>query len=217
MNDAPRELDVPPGVDFHDPDAATRWVAEAEVKRPWRNELFNHIAAIVAHRVARSAGCGPRVLELGSGPGLLALRVLDHCPDVTHYTLLDFSAPMLGMSRQRLQSHAERVSLAQTDFRQPNWLTQVTPPFDFVLSHQAVHELRHKRHATQLYRQLRTTLTAQGMLIVCDHLPGEKASATRNALFMTQDEQRAALEAAGFATTHFEVHRDLLLIRATPE
>lgn len=44
-------------------------------------------------------------------------------------------------------------SFSKRIFKTETWPSVVDGPFDFVLSLQAVHELRHKRHAEHLYRQ----------------------------------------------------------------
>ena len=70
---------------------------------------------------------GTRLLELGSGPGLLAECILDRCPNVASYTLLDFSEHMLRLSRDRL----ERFPAAQfvtANFTAPNWTDALAPP-----------------------------------------------------------------------------------------
>jgi hypothetical protein len=36
---------------------------------------------------------------------------------------------------------------------------------------QAVHELRHKRHARRLYEQVYEVLAAPGLFLVCDYTP----------------------------------------------
>ena len=78
--------DVPYGDDWDSAAVVTSWAMAADQKRPWRSQIRDHIAGIVA-RMAQ----GARVLELGSGPGFLAHRVLERCPSIENYTLLDFS------------------------------------------------------------------------------------------------------------------------------
>jgi predicted methyltransferase len=64
---------------------------------------------------------------------------------------------------------------------------------------QTVHELRHKRHALKFYEACRTVLNHGGVLLVCDHVP-KTDSARDKAMFMTEEEQVAAIQAAGFST-----------------
>jgi hypothetical protein len=66
---------------------------------------------------------------------------------------------------------------------------------------QAVHELRHKQHATALYRQVGTVLRLGGSFLMCDHYVGEGAMSDR-ALFMTMEEHEAALRGAEFKNVH---------------
>ena len=138
-----------------------------------------------------------KVLELGSGPGMLAEEILCRCLSVNIYTLLDFSEPMLAISRERLTEFATRLRFVCADFRSADWLRKVGT-LDAVLSMQAVHEVRHKGHVPSLYEKVLSVLRPGGVMLVCDHLPGEKLDARRSALYMTSEEQKAALTNAGF-------------------
>ena len=88
--------DVPYGEDLQSVEGATAWVDAADRRRPERIR----IRAAISERLS-SLPHGARVLELGSGPGLLAEDVLEHCPDLAEYTLFDFSEPMLAKARTR--------------------------------------------------------------------------------------------------------------------
>jgi hypothetical protein len=68
-----------------------------------------------------------------------------------------------------------------------------------VVTNQAVHELRHKNHATRLYEEVGHILLPDGAFLLSDHFFGEGGLADEQ-LYMTIDEQRAALLAAGFAS-----------------
>ena len=189
------EVDVPYGEDFHDEEAAAAWAEAAARKRPWRSMIFDHfVAAVTASNVAV-----PRVLELGSGPGFLAEQVLDRCPAVARYTLLDFSEAMVAQSRARLARHEGRTEFVRADFRSGSWSADAGGPFDLVLSLQAVHELRHKRHAPRLYAQIRALLSPVGELLVCDHLPDGAHTPRHRALYLSTTENLAAFAGAGFS------------------
>jgi predicted methyltransferase len=62
---------------------------------------------------------------------------------------------------------------------------------------QAVHELRHKRHALALHRAVKQVLVAGGTYLVCDHFycPGGQSN---DQLYMSVQEQRVCLQQAGF-------------------
>ena len=70
------DADLPYGENFHDEAEAAAWADAAARKRPWRTTIFDHFVTAVT----RSTAQAPRILELGSGPGLLAEQVLDRCP-----------------------------------------------------------------------------------------------------------------------------------------
>jgi len=202
--------DLPYGENFHDEAEAAAWAEAAIQKRPWRPMIFDHfVTAIVQSKIA-----APRVLELGSGPGFLAEHVLDRCATVARYTLLDFSEAMLAQSRRRLDRHAARTELIRADFKSDSWPAQAGGPFDFVFSNQAVHELRHKRHAPRLFAQIRA-LSPAAELVVCDHLPACGPTPRHRVLYMSIDEYVAVLANAGFshATVVWSEH-DMALYRA---
>lgn len=188
------EEDLPYGEDFHDQAVAAQWAETAARRRPWRPMIFDHFATATL----RSSVATPRVLELGSGPGVLAEHVLDRCPSVARYTLLDFSEAMLSLSRGRLKRHRARTEFVRADFKSESWPADAGGPFDFVFSMQAVHELRHKRHAPRLYAQARSLLAPAAELMVCDHLPDSAPTQQHRVLYMTVGEYLAVLANAGF-------------------
>jgi SAM-dependent methyltransferase len=214
--------DVPSPIDFHDRAQALEWIERTERERPYRRRFFQRIADELA-----GLGWPLSVVELGSGPGLLARHILDAGPIVSSYTLIDFSPAMLAISRERLagtgsdtgagsgtgSGAGSELRFLRLDFRDWNWadgLGQV----DAVVSMQAVHELRHKHKAPKLYRQIAAALDAKGVALICDHLPGPAADARRTALYMTVDEQIAALDAAGLSAGLLLESDGLALYRA---
>lgn len=203
--DALEEYDVPYGNDWDNPTEAAAYGDAADQVRPWRAQVRDHIAARVATLAPRA-----RVLELGSGPGLLAQRVLQGSPGLETYTLLDFSEAMLALSRERL-SGIPAASFVRASFKSDDWPRQVNGRFDCVLSMQAIHELRHKRHAKRVYGQAYDVLTDRGTIMICDHTPLDD-SAKSAALYMSQAEQQAALLAAGFANVRVELAIDTLVV-----
>jgi SAM-dependent methyltransferase len=187
------EEDVPYGEDFHDPAVAAAWAEVVMRKRPWRSTIFEHFVAIVSAAPVAQA----RLLELGSGPGFLAEQLLTQCPNISRYTLLEFSEPMLEQSRRRLDAHQDRTEFLRADFKSDTWPRLVTGPIHFVVSLQAVHELRHKRHAPQLYAQLAPLLAPAGEVLICDHLPAGAHTPRHTVLYMDPEEKLEALTRAG--------------------
>jgi len=180
--------DVPTGVDFLDPAHAREWTHDAPKKRPSRSRFFaccgNALAALGE----------PRVLELGSGPGHLARVIVEMCP-TTSYVALDFSEPMHVLARAHLGAFAERVTFVTRNFRDPAW-PDGFGPFDAIVTNQAVHETRHKRHHVPLLQRARSLLVPGGLLLYCDGYLRETTKYPD--LVLTRDEQPLALERAGF-------------------
>jgi len=183
--------DIPSPIDLRSMDDARAWAAAAE-GRAGRDETLTRLVA----EAAAMAGPAPRILELGSGPGFLARRLLERLPGA-RYTALDFSPAMHALARERLAGLAADVTYLVRSFKSADWPDGLGP-FDLVVTNQAVHELRHKRYAQALHRQVHGVLAGDGSYLVSDHHCDEGGLANAE-LYMTKDEQRDALLAAGFA------------------
>jgi cyclopropane fatty-acyl-phospholipid synthase-like methyltransferase len=197
--------DVPYGEDLQSASGARAWTDAADAKRPHRRLIR---AAIVDRLLALPSGA--RVLELGSGPGLLADDVLQACTQLANYTLFDFSEPMLDMSRRRLHRFST-TTFVLGDFRSSDWTGLVRGPYQAVVSTQAVHEVRHKRHVPRLYQQIHGLLTTGGAFLIADRTPEDDTARSR-ALFMTEEEQLQALATAGFVDVHVVMAADALVL-----
>lgn len=183
------ETDVPSPIDLRQMSDAQQWADEAMKKRPWRTEFF------AAFANALRDGGAHRVLELGSGPGFLATYLLNALPEIA-YVALDFSPAMHQLAAVRLDNAAQRVAFVERNFREPAW-REGLGHFDHVITNQAVHELRHKRHARVLHAQVRELLQSGGRYLVCDHFSGD-GGMKNDQLYMSIEEQRVALKEAGF-------------------
>jgi tRNA (cmo5U34)-methyltransferase len=106
-----------------DPDS---YLAEMGAEIPGYAELQDAVAAATGGIEART------VLELGTGTGETALRVLALYPDAA-WTGIDSSEPMLARARERLP--AADLRLARLEDPLP------AGPFDLVVSALAVHHL----------------------------------------------------------------------------
>jgi cyclopropane fatty-acyl-phospholipid synthase-like methyltransferase len=199
--------DVPYGDDWDRGEEVAAWAERADRMRPGRAQIRDRIARRVAMLPPHT-----RVLELGSGPGFLAHRVLQECPNIERYVLLDFSEPMLALSTERFTMFAA-ASFVRATFKSEDWMDRVGGPFDCVLSMQAVHELRHKRYALRLYEQVYQVLATSGSIMICDHTPSDDSSKSA-ALYMTEREQQDALEEARFSNVHIDFRVDNLVLYA---
>jgi ubiquinone/menaquinone biosynthesis C-methylase UbiE len=187
------EPDVPSPIDLRLMSDACEWERTASEKRPWRTDFFAMFADQLKHRQPRVLN----ILEIGSGPGFLARHLLGEMPDL-RMVLLDFSEAMHELAKRRLGTLVDRVEFLTRDFKNSDWAHSLKY-FDAVVTNQAVHELRHKRYAEELHKQVRTVLRSGGAYLVCDHFNGE-GGMSNDQLYMTVAEQRAALESAGYAS-----------------
>jgi SAM-dependent methyltransferase len=180
--------DVPIRVDFRDPATARTWIEDTRIRRPYRPRFFAAFCAALASRPKL------RILELGSGPGQLAAEILSHC-DVHIYVALDFSPAMHEIAAEHLGALASQVTFVTRDFREPSWPDDLGT-FDAVVTLQAAHETRHKRHLMPLLERARMVISPGGVLLYADHYltPETKLPA----LSPARDEQPLALERAGF-------------------
>ena len=182
------EDDVPIRVDFRDPETARTWVDDTRIRRPYRPRFFAAFCTALASRSKL------RILELGSGPGQLAREILVHC-DVHFYVALDFSPAMHEIAAAHLGELASRVTFVTRDFREPAWPRELGT-FDAVVTLQAAHETRHKRHLVPLLERARSVIDPGGVLLYAD---GYLTPETKlPALFPTRTDQRLALDRAGF-------------------
>lgn len=201
--------DVPSPIDLRSMADALEWEAGAMSKRPWRSEFFDAFAAAIESATPQAS----RVLELGSGPGFLAHRLVAAFASIS-YVALDFSPAMHQLAARRLGPLARRVEFVERSFRDNHWAAGLGQ-FDCVVTHQAVHELRHKHRTTRLHAQVAPLLRDGGMYLVCDHFAGD-GGMKDDQLFMSVQEQRAALVDAGFPEVEQLMHKGgLVLHRAT--
>jgi SAM-dependent methyltransferase len=180
--------DLPIRVDFRDPATARAWIEDTRVRRPYRPRFFAAFCAALAARPRL------RILELGSGPGQLAREILVHC-DVQRYVALDFSPAMHEIAAEHLGELAGRGTFVIRDFREPAWPGGLGA-FDAVVTLQAAHETRHRRHLVPLLERARTVVAPGGVLLYADHYltPDTKLPA----LLPARVDQPLALERAGF-------------------
>jgi SAM-dependent methyltransferase len=195
--------DVLTTVDHRDEETARRWAVESAVGKPYRPWFRAEFARVLAQR-----GPAPqRILELGSGPGLLAERVLRDVA-VSEYVLFDFSEAMMRMAREALGPRTD-VTCHVGDFKSDDWHLGLDGPFDAIISMQAVHEIRHKRHVPLLYSRVKTLLRRGGLLLICDHEPAADADELKRQLASSRQEQEQAMLSADLGNVRchaFEHH-----------
>jgi tRNA (cmo5U34)-methyltransferase len=81
-----------------------------------------------------------RVLDIGSGHGLLAAAILDAFPSATAVGL-DLSEPMMAEGRQRMARFGDRFRYHEGDFADGSLPADLPGPFDLIVSSRAIHHI----------------------------------------------------------------------------
>lgn len=143
-----------------------RWEAQQQLEVPEREDRFT---AMVDTVVAFAGEHGaPRVLDLGSGPGSLSVRVLDRLPDA-EIVAIDTDPVLLAIGREALRERA-RLHFVDADLR-GDWpsLLPLAPPFDAAVSTTALHWLE-LPDLVRFFEMLATVLRPGGLLLNGDRL-----------------------------------------------
>lgn len=188
--DGINDQDIVSAINLRDAADARKWAAQAEA-HPHRAPFRALFSSTLQARVPQPR----RILELGSGPGWLAERVLTDL-DLDEYVLFDFSEPMHDLARARLGLRSD-VSYVLGTFKARMWPASLHAPFDAILAQQSVHELRHKKHRLALYERILPLLAPGGLLLISDGEPKGPTDRDR-ALYATAQEQLSALGQAGY-------------------
>jgi tRNA (cmo5U34)-methyltransferase len=150
------------------------------------------------------------LLELGTGTGETALRVLEHCPGAS-LVGIDASADMLAVARERLPDADLRVAR----------LEEPLPPgpFDLVFSVLAIHHLDGPGKA-DLFTRVAAVMAPGGRFVIGDVVvpddPADAVTPLSPGFDMPSrvEDQLAWLGDAGFAPTVAWSARDLAVIAA---
>jgi len=134
-----------------------------DVGNPVRESVFHHILAQVVLMENES----PHIVELASGPGILAEFLLERLPNTT-YEGLDYSEPMLALARERTERFGERVQLHQVDLREHGWPSAVMCKPQAVISMQAMHDVGDEPEHEAIYTAARQLLPPQGLFLNAD-------------------------------------------------
>ena len=147
---------IPRSVGEHFDEWASRYDAEIREQVPRYDEIQETVISLLSLRPPH------RVLDLGVGTGVTALRMLEAFP-AARVVGVDVSREMLSRARQRLRVHRDRLELREGDLANP----QLDGLYEAIVSVLAVHHLwaDEKRH---LFSRLWEHLTPGGILIVAD-------------------------------------------------
>ena len=136
-----------------------RWDAQQQLHIPHREDRF----AAITDTLAAFAGEGPRVIDLGSGPGSLSGRVLRRLPGA-EIVALDADPVLLEIGRSAFADQS-RVRFVDADLRgEWGYALPVPGPFDAAVSTTALHWLE-LPDILHLYAQLAVLLRVGGVFV----------------------------------------------------
>ncbi len=143
-----------------------RWDAQQRAYLPDREDRFTALLDAVEEAVGRP---DPVVLDLGCGPGSLAVRLLDRMPQAT-VVAVDADPLLLALGRA---AFADRLGLCfvDADLRVPGWSGRIdlARKPDAAISTTALHWLPPAALAA-LYAELAGLLRRGGLVLNGDHL-----------------------------------------------
>jgi 2-succinyl-5-enolpyruvyl-6-hydroxy-3-cyclohexene-1-carboxylate synthase len=186
-----------------DPETYLTWMRREGV--PGYDRLQEEAVAATRDVPARS------ILELGTGTGETARRLLEARPDAV-LVGVDANAAMLVAARERLDPDRVRLELRRLEDPLPDG------PFDLVVSALAVHHLQGPEKG-DLFRRVRAVLAPGGRFVLADVVVPRDPDAAVTPLSdvdfpSTADEQRRWLADAGFDATVTWEEGDLAVLAA---
>ena len=163
-----------------------------------------------------ATGVGAKsVLELGTGTGETARRVLDRHPDA-YLVGIDASPGMVSVARDRLPSDRVKLLVGRLEDPLPEG------SFDLVVSALAVHHLEGAGKA-ELFQRIASRLDPDGRFVLADVVEPVRPSYVVTAIDpevdypSKLDEQLVWLEAADLFPEVTWTYRDLVVIVASPD
>ncbi|HEV3289628.1 MAG TPA: class I SAM-dependent methyltransferase [Streptosporangiaceae bacterium] len=150
-----------------------RWDAQQNGYMPDREERFTALIDAVEEEAGRP---DPLVLDLGSGPGSLAVRLLDRMP-AARVLAIDADPLLLALGRAACQGRAG-LGFIDLDLRSPGWAGRLglSRPADAAVSTTALHWLTPPA-LRAMYAEVAAVLRPGGLLLDGDHFTEDTAVA----------------------------------------
>jgi trans-aconitate methyltransferase len=124
--------------------------------------FYEEMLDVAAEQLAALATRAPVIVELGTGSGALAGRVLARRPDA-RVLGVDEDPAMLALASARLEPHASRVELRRVSFAR-----FTLPRCDAVVASLALHHIRSTRSKLAFYQRIANALERGGLLVSAD-------------------------------------------------
>ena len=151
--------------DWYSQEYVDHWISSDATRDDERRPLLEHLATYLPFDRQASV----RILDVGAGYGMLSRAVLDALPNCT-MVLHDFSEPMTGHARTRLQDAAERITFAYSDLRESSWVDVLEGPFDAVVSSLAIHNVRTPARIREVYAEIHPLVAPGGCFYNIDQV-----------------------------------------------
>jgi SAM-dependent methyltransferase len=150
--------------DFHDQSYAKDWAQRFVPTEP-RQAMFDTIIQNLHDYPLPH----PHIVELGLGPGYLALEILQRIPTVT-YEGIDFSAAMFQIATHRLQAYRPRLTFTEVDLTKHGWAARISRPAGAIVSTWALHDLGSETHIRSVYDTAKQILPTDGLFLNGDFI-----------------------------------------------
>ncbi|PPK68545.1 methyltransferase domain-containing protein [Actinokineospora auranticolor] len=151
-----------------------RWDAQQEFYVPHRETLFGVIADALVEVVDKP---DPLVLDLGCGPGSLAVRLRERLPKA-RIVAVDTNPLLLGLA-QAAYADTPELRFVSADLARPDWtaVLDLDGPVDAAVSTTALHWLPEDR-LRAAYAELHSVLAPGAVFLDGDHLTAEDFAPT---------------------------------------
>jgi tRNA (cmo5U34)-methyltransferase len=143
---------------------AQKYEQRANLVLPKRQEILSLMVQLIPFERDEPL----RVLDLGTGTGVPAQRVLQDFPRVS-VICVDKSAEMMEIGCAKLAEYGDRVRFVQADLEDPAWSSGLPGKFDAIMSALAFNLLT-DRAKQRLFAQCYEMLEPHGCLVFSDRL-----------------------------------------------
>jgi ubiquinone/menaquinone biosynthesis C-methylase UbiE len=158
------------GHDWRTPERVSEYVGRVDRELDQRAEGLAVLVALVPFQPREAL----RILDVGTGPGLIAARLLDTFPRARAVGL-DVSEPMRDVARERMAGYGERFTFVLADFIEGQLPAEARGPFQAAVSSRAIHHIP-AEHKRRLYHAVYAALSPGGCFFNLDSVaPADEA------------------------------------------
>lgn len=155
---------LPAGHHWKEADRVTDYVEQADRDAQQIAEVFGLLTGVLPF----DGDAEVRLLDIGSGHGVLAAAVLDAYPRARAVGL-DVSQAMMEVGRERMARFGDRFQYHEGDFADGHLPRDLAGPFDLVVSSRAIHHITPDAKR-QLFGDIFQLLTPGGCFMDVDNM-----------------------------------------------